>query len=81
VVLGNTLAVEVREVWHTPAHILGSWGWKLGRSRHPLVEPANDNEPAPISPGEAITAVAEIITTQTEPPPAPKPLGEQMGLF
>ena len=29
VIWGDTLAVESRAVWHTPAHILGGWGWRL----------------------------------------------------
>jgi hypothetical protein len=31
VILGNTLTVEVREVWPTPAHVLGMWDYKLRR--------------------------------------------------
>ena len=31
VVLGNTLTLEVREQWFTPAHIMGLWGVKLER--------------------------------------------------
>lgn len=31
VVLGNTLSLETREIWHTPAHILGLWDTKLRR--------------------------------------------------
>ncbi|WP_431153261.1 N-6 DNA methylase [Acidovorax facilis] len=33
VILGNTLAMEVRERWYTPAHIMGGWGARL-RSRN-----------------------------------------------
>jgi hypothetical protein len=31
VILGNTLALEEREHWFTPAHILGGWSRKLRR--------------------------------------------------
>jgi len=31
VVVGNTLTLETREVWHTPAHHLGFWSSKLRR--------------------------------------------------
>ena len=31
VVVGNTLSLEVREVWHTPAHYLGNWTYKLAQ--------------------------------------------------
>lgn len=61
VLLGNTLAAEVREVWRTPAHILGLWEHRLyakqsgpeipvSESRpesFALPPPANDNQPAP----------------------------------
>ena len=33
VVVGNTIAGEVREVFYTPAHYLGFWGNKLERAR------------------------------------------------
>lgn len=33
VVLGNTLALEEREHWRTPAHCMGGWEWRL-RRRH-----------------------------------------------
>lgn len=29
IVYGNALTVETRDVWHTPAHIIGGWNWKL----------------------------------------------------
>lgn len=29
VVHGNTLTQELFDVWPTPAHVLGGWGWKL----------------------------------------------------
>lgn len=65
VILGNTLAVERREVWYTPAHILGGWNWRLRRP----AGAANDNEPQ---------AVADA---PSEPPRPPTPLGEQIALF
>jgi N-6 DNA Methylase len=46
VILGNTLAVECREAWYTPAHILGGWSFKLKHGRTPLLAPANDNDQA-----------------------------------
>lgn len=52
VVLGNTLTLEVREQWFTPAHIMGLWGVKLERgyalgsdmdsSKAPAEEPEKD---------------------------------------
>lgn len=29
VILGNTLMLEERQRWYTPAHILGGWDWRL----------------------------------------------------
>lgn len=29
VIQGNTLALEERSRWYTPAHVLGGWSWKL----------------------------------------------------
>ncbi|WP_047229930.1 N-6 DNA methylase [Pseudomonas brassicacearum] len=29
IILGNTLLMEERELWYTPAHILGGWNYKL----------------------------------------------------
>lgn len=31
VVHGNTLTLEERDTWHTPAHIIDGWSWKLRR--------------------------------------------------
>jgi type I restriction-modification system DNA methylase subunit len=76
VILGNTLAVECREVWYTPAHILGGWSRRLRLGRNPLVRAANDNEPQvqAASPEPEPEAAPVIVL-----PPAP--IGEQIGLF
>ena len=34
IVVGNTLTLEVREVWHTPAHHLGLWSSRLRSKTH-----------------------------------------------
>ena len=33
VVVGNSITLEEREHWYTPAHILGGWSWRLRRGR------------------------------------------------
>lgn len=33
VIHGNSLSLETRGVWYTPAHILGGWNWKLRARR------------------------------------------------
>ncbi len=35
VILGNTLALEEREHWYTPAHIINGWNFKLRQTREP----------------------------------------------
>lgn len=39
VVLGNSLSMEVRDKWYTPAHILGGWSHRLRRRDSDVVEP------------------------------------------
>ena len=42
VIVGNTLSLEVREVWYTPAHYLGNWNFKLAqraKSEMPKAKP------------------------------------------
>jgi hypothetical protein len=34
VIMGATLANEVRECFYTPAHYLGAWGLRLAKSDH-----------------------------------------------
>ncbi|MWV17522.1 N-6 DNA methylase [Pseudomonas sp. L-22-4S-12] len=71
VILGNTLALEEREHWYTPAHVIGLWGPKLRRGY--ALGSAMDERPADAPPAP-------------EPPPIFIPplsaaLGEQMALF
>jgi len=65
VIHGNTLAVEAREAWYTPAHILGGWDYRLRARRlkalameaavpQEIEEPA----PAPAAKTETYSAVA-----------------------
>lgn len=35
VVVGDTLRMEQRAVWHTPMHVIGGWDWKLRRPTPP----------------------------------------------
>lgn len=71
VILGNTLALEEREHWYTPAHILGLWGTKLRRGY--ALRSAMDERPA-----EAPSAPEPIPIYIPTPSAA---LGEQMALF
>lgn len=42
--VGNTLSLEVRETFYTPAHIMGLWQYKLAR-RHADSEPPKEKQP------------------------------------
>lgn len=67
VVVGNTLTLEERERWYTPAHIVGGWNWKLRRGERGA------------SVLDAVLAVAESVESASAPVPAAK-LG-QLDLF
>lgn len=69
VILGNTLALEEREHWYTPAHILGFWNQKLRRGY--ALGSAMDARPA-----EPLRTPPPILIPS---PAAAK--GEQMALF
>lgn len=46
VVIGNSLSMEVRDVFHTPAHVLGGWDAKLRRGY--ALRPDDSLAPEPI---------------------------------
>lgn len=54
-VIGNTLTLEQREVWHTPAHILGLWDTKLRRG-YALGSAMDEDEDEDVLPPPAVTA-------------------------
>ncbi|MER0532778.1 N-6 DNA methylase [Pseudomonas aeruginosa] len=71
-ILGNTLALEERQLWYTPAHVLGLWSARLNRSQAVASEIME-------SPAEN----AKPIMYQ-DPAPAPIPhlnRGQQIALF
>jgi hypothetical protein len=54
IVHGNTLSLEEYGQWHTPAHIMGGWNWKLRRrseieGTHEIHAPPT-SEAAPVEP-------------------------------
>lgn len=66
VIQGNTIALEERAHWLTPAHIMGGWHWRLSRAEQPeqiRVEPAASapeqivirQEPRPVAPARSQT--------------------------
>lgn len=62
VIVGNTLTLEHREVWHTPAHYLGLWSIKLKR---------RSADGGTIEAGEDQAAAGAEPDTQQKPQPAP----------
>jgi len=65
VVVGNTLAMEVRETFYTPAHYLGMWGYRLQRRTE---EHAEDPPPA------LVQAVATVDVSSPSTATAKKPM-------
>lgn len=55
VIVGNTLSLEFREDWFTPAHIMGGWSFRLAAGRHqrpvlvdaPSIESPSQESPEP----------------------------------
>jgi hypothetical protein len=70
IVHGNTLSLEEWSHWHTPAHIMGGWTWKLRRR-------------AGIEAAHQLLTAPEPEAAPVEPQPEQKPDGprEQLKLF
>lgn len=69
VVLGNTLTLEEREHWYTPAHILGLWEWRLRRGCA-FGTPADKARIDAMTEGAEAPPVPEAVTVKTAPVPA-----------
>ncbi|MCQ9372281.1 hypothetical protein NQ024_13740, partial [Corynebacterium sp. 35RC1] len=67
VILGNSLMLEEREVWYTPAHVLGGWNRKLAaRERSQETSPPVDSERnfVPAEMGTVLSILEAIEPTQ-----------------
>jgi hypothetical protein len=67
VIVGNTLTMEMREQWYTPAHILGGWNWRLAaRSAAETVRTLEATtisaDRTPLAPIASATAAAAQLT-------------------
>ncbi len=71
VIVGNTLSLEIREVWYTPAHHMGLWKYRLLR-KEGSTEVAPD--PKEQKPEPVVTAPAS-----EETKPAPVSTSAQLG--
>jgi len=70
IVVGNTLSLEIREIWHTPAHHLGFWSSKL--AAEPRLTPKPPEEAAKLVAGELVPATpveAHVAAAQSAPAP------------
>ena len=82
VVVGNTLAMETREVFYTPAHYLGRWSDRLAIRRaieamRSLLTPVDTG--APVTVGDADEASPAPSGTATTIEPIAKPLSGASG--
>ena len=78
VIRGNSLAVEVREYWVTPAHVLGFWDAKLSRREKEEGRVAHA-VPAMPEPMEVVEASAPSLAEHRSVIVAQR--AEQLGLF
>ena len=75
VVVGNTLTLETREVFYTPAHYLGLWDYRLRRRREAEEERVTESAPQATEEVETTIAVlppSESPRTLSRPPPPAK---------
>lgn len=67
VIVGNTLSLEIREVWYTPAHYMGLWKYRLRRkegSTEVTPDPKKQtSEPVVTAPASEETKPAPVSTS------------------
>ena len=82
VVVGDTLRMEAREVWYTPAHVLGLWSARLARRdrEHESLLRTVAPELAPVPPPPP-GRLAEAPPTPAPQPLEPAPRAAQLSLF
>lgn len=64
IIVGNSLSLEVREAWHTPAHMLGNWSYKI---RKRAEEQALKQESEPEVQSEKTPNTTSFPEVHTEP--------------
>lgn len=69
VIVGNTLTLEIREVWYTPAHHTGLWKYRLRRKEESTGVASAPTEQTP----------EPAVTASEEPEPAPITTSTQLG--
>lgn len=68
VIQGNTLALEERSRWYTPAHVLGGWGWKLQAAERRDELPRDKAAPIAV---QSVPAMPALKPEIEDPQPAP----------
>jgi hypothetical protein len=69
VVVGNTLSMEVREVFHTPAHYMGCWDSRL--QRRDAEDAAKALLTMPEVPSVDMETLVSVVQTEPQKPPIP----------
>lgn len=71
VIVGNTLSLEIREVWYTPAHHMGLWKYRLRRKKGSTEVTPDPKKQTP----------EPVVTTPVpeEPKPSPVSTSAQLG--
>lgn len=64
VIQGNTLALEERSRWYTPAHVLGGWSWKLQAAERRDELPRDEAAPIAVQSVPAMPALKPEIEDQ-----------------
>lgn len=76
VIHGNTLALEERSHWLTPAHIMGGWEWKLAAADRRAAEPI-----VPVPPAQPKTEVQHPAPPVVAVHHQPRQTADQLSLF
>ncbi len=74
IIVGNTLSLEVRETWSTPAHILGNWNSKLAQKAEAETP---ERKPEPDTPSKE--ALSDVPNKEPLDTPSEKPVQFDFG--
>lgn len=81
VIVGNSLTLELRELWHTPAHVL--FGWQQRLKHHAAIEkfkeitsPDNQEQAEQKEKREVLFAKPKIVNADVHPPKTKKDVAE-----
>ncbi len=69
VVVGNSLPLKVREVFHAPAHYLGLWNHRLKRREEERATAEDEDPPPALVQAVATVTAADPVQTAQRPKP------------